>query len=579
MKRHTLAVLTSSVLMLMVILPAAISAQSNAVYRLQGNEEFVYGRIGLNDDGSQRFTFLVVRTPNPDKTIYRREDESYVGVRSIGRGGSMSVDRDVQDFDRYDYFIVFNGNKLGPFDRFKEVKHDNPNVADWISPGGQGLTFSAVEGQHYRLYANSRPQTSYWSYSQTPLVAEAPGKVAFVVQFDRNNWHLRENHRLIKQEYAGIWNLEYSADGSKLMYVGAPERTNERHVYINHERVGGPYTSVLPYVTGFVDNTNTPYFVGSTSSGQEVVVGTRRVNLPRNIRNIGRVYSDSGRLAFSGQDGDRRFSYLYTVSNNTLLEREGRLVGRGLIIANNRAYLNIIESNDNRTLIDQNNNVVFSMPLRELHDTLSSVRADASPTGDIYITYRRADGQGVVLKNGNPYEPAGSDFSRLIHISFNPVTGLPQIGLDISTDDSGNVRRIIHNDKAFDTVGEMDNFERYSVFPPEGPAYWIRRRIHAHRDWRWTVFRENEQVSEEFHHLFALTVSNDGTRFAALVSDDPDADIRDYYSTNRSMHTPVTLMVDGRLINGRFGAPVWSPRDGRFLALTQDGRNIIIRRL
>ncbi|WP_018526319.1 hypothetical protein [Alkalispirochaeta alkalica] len=579
MNKRALVMLTSLALLVILILPAAISAQENVVYRRESDEEFVYGRIGLNDDGTKRYTFLVVRTPNPDKTVYRREDEAYVGVRSIGRGGSMSVDRDVQEFDTFDYYIVFNGDKLGPFDRFKSLRHDNPNVEDWISPDGQGLTFSAVQGQHYQLYANSQRQTMYWSYAQTPLVAEAPGKVAFVVQFDRNNWHLRENRRLVKENYAGITNLEYSSDGSRLLYVGAPDNMRERFVYVNHQRVAGPYRTVMPYVTGFVGSTNTPYFVGNTADGQEMTVGTRRVNLPPNIRSIGRVIYSNGKLAFSGQVDDKHYTYLYTVSSDNLMVREGQLRPQGVISSNNRTYLSIIEPNENRTLIDQNNNVVASFPRSELHETLSQVSYEVCRDGNVYAHFRRANGQGAVLKNGQPFELAGSGFSRTRHFSFNPVTGLPQIALILSDNPEGNQLRIIHNNRALDINGEMDNFERYSAFPPEGPFYWIRRRIHERRDWRWTIYRENEPVSREYPHMFAFTTSPDGKNFAALISTDPDADIRDYYSTNRSMHTRLTMMVDGNLVNGRFGAPVWSPRENRFLALGQSGRNIIIRRL
>lgn len=580
MKQNSLMMLSVCALVCFLVLPAAVQAQSNTVYRLQANEEFVYGRIGLNDDGTQQFTFVVVRTPAPDKTVYRRELDGYAGVQSLLRGGAMSVERNVQDYDLYDYFIVFNGNKLGPFDRFKEVQHDNPNVADWISPNGEGLTFTTVRGQRYTLYANSGPQTEYWSHVQVPLIAEAPDAVAFAIQFDRNNWHLRENRSLIKQEYARFWNLEYSADGSRLMYVGAPNRTNERYVYINHERVAGPYTTVMPYTTGFVGTTNTPYFVGYTPDGQEMTVGTRRVDLPRSVRNIGRVIYSNGRLAFSGTVNDRHYTFLYTVSTNHLMQREGQLRPNGVLTGNNRTYLSIADPNENRILVDQSNEVISSIPRRELHDTFRWVQYRVSPRGDIFADYLRSNGQGVILKNGSPYQPAGSNFSRVIHFSFDPVTGDPRIAINLDAPISSENRRIIQNNRSVDITGEMDNFERYSAFPQEGgPIHWVRRRIPAAQDWRLSIYRENERLTDEFYTVAELTVSHDGSRYAALVSRDPDFRPMWYVSTNRVMHQPLDLLVDGRIVNGRFGAPVWSQRARRFLALTQDGRNVVIRQL
>ena len=84
-------------LVYMLLVPAVISGQANHVYTLQADEEFVYGSLGLNDDGSQRYTFTVVRTPAPDKTVYRRELDAYTGVQPLISGDAMRVDRDVQE--------------------------------------------------------------------------------------------------------------------------------------------------------------------------------------------------------------------------------------------------------------------------------------------------------------------------------------------------------------------------------------------------------------------------------------------------------------------------------------------------
>ncbi|MFP4362483.1 MAG: hypothetical protein ACLFR1_01305 [Spirochaetia bacterium] len=559
-------------LVCMLLVPVVITGQENSIYTLQSNEEFVYGSFGLNDDGSQSYTFTVVRTPAPGKTVYRRELDAYAGVEPMISGGAMRVDQDVQDYDEFDYYIIFNGNRLGPYDRFHDISMEDPNVENWITPDGEGLTFAAVRGQRYNLIINSRMHISYWSHTQAPIVAEAPGTYAYAMQFDRNDWRLREVYDRVHQGFARFWNLEYSADGSRLLYVGAPNRLNERYVYINHERVAGPYTSVLPYVTGFAGDSNTPYFLGHTAEGVELTVGSQRVHLPSGVRNIGRIFYTNGQLAFSGQVDGQQYVFLYTISTSELVQREGRLGGGGILESTTQSYFSIIDWDNNHILIDASNNTVSSIPQSDLGDSTSTVVYRVCPNDNIYAYY-----QGTILRNGQPYEPAGTDFYRIIHFSFNPFTGEPQIAVNLEPELHTNRRRIIYDGRALDITGDMDNFERYSYFSPEGPFYWIKRNIHGTSDWRWQIYRDNKRLTEEFHSIVELTVSDDGSRYAALVSRDPDVNIFHYASTNRIMHSDLDLLVDGQIIDGNFSAPVWSQQAGGFLVMAQDGRDVIIR--
>lgn len=564
-----------------------LTANTNVLHQLGDNEEFVYGTIGLDDDGNQKYTFIVVRVPAPDKTIYRRELDAYMGVQPLLRGGTMSVDNNVKDYDLYDYYIVFNGQRLGPFDRFKDLQQENPNIDDWISPGGKGLTFTTVKGQRYTAMANNRPVTTYWSHVQVPGIAEAPGKIAFYIEFDRNEWNLTENYGIVHRGWRRFSNMEYSKDGSKLLYVGTQEDLSERYVYINHEQVAGPYSTVMPYVTGFVGDTNIPYYLGiirksaggQTTSEFELTVGSTKVNLPQKVQNIGRIHELHGILAFTGKINDKDYTFLYNVNANSLQQVEGAIVHSTMFIHDNQAYFAIRDAQGSMHLITEEGKSLSSVQSRNISNSLRTVNFQICSKGSIYAYYVNSNDKGVVLKNGQPYNLAGSNFSGIRHFSINPVTGRPQIALSVDKRIGTTKRRIIHNDKAIDIQGEMDNFERFSYFPPEGSFYWVKRVIHERNDWRWQLYRENEVLTEEFHGIAALSVSNNGERFAALVSRDPEINATRYLSTNEYMHKPMELMVDGRIIDGRFGAPIWSQKSNRFLVIAQEGRRVVIKQL
>jgi len=67
-----------------------------------------------------------------------------------------------------------------------------------------------------------------------------------------------------------------------------------------------------------------------------------------------------------------------------------------------------------------------------------------------------------------------------------------------------------------------------------------------------------------WHSINSFTYSEDGKRYAMLATDGQNWGGNRYISTNASMNLKETLVINGKKVNGNYGAPLWSPKKINF---------------
>ncbi|MFO8021507.1 MAG: hypothetical protein R6U65_03495, partial [Perlabentimonas sp.] len=78
----------------------ANASSSEKIFSLEPNEEYVYGKVGLHDNGTVKYTFAITRKPNSSKELYIREKLfPYSGSQPLQGGGTMRRNNNPADYD------------------------------------------------------------------------------------------------------------------------------------------------------------------------------------------------------------------------------------------------------------------------------------------------------------------------------------------------------------------------------------------------------------------------------------------------------------------------------------------------
>lgn len=547
-------------------------------YTLASGEELVYGKVGTDANGKERYTFAIVRKSNPAKKVYRRPFDPYTS-RPLSSGRPMRQETEVKSYDRYDYYVLFNGKKFGPWDRIMELLANNPDIDDWVSRDGKSITFSAVKGQRWYPVIASRQGASFWTIGQAPICDQKAGEYRYAMEWSRDTFNIVGKRGFLVKGLKEVKTLTFAEKGTDWLYVAAPEEKNKYYLYLNGTKVTGPHNlfstaDFIPGTSRYYYNAFDPAPGSNGGYTQTVYIDGRKIPLPGNGSVT--MKADRRKVVFtytqvtgsSSPHAKKQIKvYEYDIRNKSLTQHGtyGKLVQ--IIHNGSFFYYTGYDIQGNRILVSEGGKVEARVALAESGNR--SVAARMSPSGDTWLWYEK-NGYTKVLKNGKPWNGAGIPFKRVGYIQFNPINGNPQMVLHVDKTVAANSHVLINGDAKYRVTGGMGKVSTHTLFPEKSnDVYWVRRYVLADRSYKWQLYKNTTPLTGSMRTVAALSTSPDGKRYAALVSDREG--IISYWPMNRVMDKKLQLFVDGKVIPGTYGAPVWSESAKKFLAIESKG--------
>ncbi|MFP4556305.1 MAG: RICIN domain-containing protein [Bacteroidales bacterium] len=570
------------------------TTNSGSIASLAPDEEFIYGKIGLNDKGSVRYTFAMTRKPNQDKELYKREMDMPYGPQPIMGGGQMKVEKNPKDYDMYDYSVIFNGNKIGTYDRIYDIPQDDGDIDNWITPDGQHISFAGVKGQkYYPIVGNKETWVYFWSVIQAPSFDPTSSRNSFAMEWGPDDARLVEDGSFKLKGWKVITDVKYAYNNKDLLYVGAQENKSERHVYLNHKPIAGPYNLVTQI--GFLPGTNKPYYnafkrvtVDNTSKAKRsVLIGDREFNFSTD-QHIGNLMIMNPWVCFTVKvnntdyDGDDRFKkhsveiWKYNHRTDELIKYGNYAYDARVHKTGNTFYITTYDTKGSSILLSSDGKMLDKITPEKKGKGTAAFRV--SPNGDFFTFFSKGMKKPYTLKkNGEVFKIDGVDKIMGIEtLKFCPKTG--KVNLVVAKDQSvGSMdRTVINGNYRFDIKGRAHG--SWMHFAQEGndviSIYEFKRENEKH--FTNQIYRNGQPASDLlFRSVLELCISPDASRYAALVTEaDCETAAGEYFTENQYMDLKRKLMVDGKIIEGNFGAPVWSKEKNKFVVLKQEGKSV-----
>lgn len=544
------------------------------IYVLQSGEEMVYGKIGLKDDGDIRYTFAMIRKPNPSKVVYNTERSiPYGGSDEVLSGKRVAI-QNPKSYDLFDYWVIFNGKKFGPYDRVYELQLKYSNIDEWVSPDGKSIRFLAAVGdRYYLIMANNQLPLSVRSIANDFCFDHSSHRATIAIKWGINNYYLCEDGGIKLKEWKYIDRITYADNGKDLLYVGAETDFGKMYVYLNHQRIAGPFSAITH--VGFLPGTSKPYYNGSNSGND--------ASLPKSAFTVGDQSIDSypstpgilnSHIVFSAtktvQGKNTHSIYDYNYSSDELKRYAGYPTVSNPILSKSSIYFSVQNAQGDRLLVKQDGTVIDKVTKAEYKS--GYVDYKVSPDDDYYTMFGTA-GQFKVRKNGKSFAPAGNKIFGVNSLPFNPVNGKLQM---VIKKGQGVNRRIIYGDSYIDVDSDIVS-EKSIVFAPQSNDIFTLRRVGGSNyfDYKVQLYKNNTPLSESlWTSVSEFIVSPDGKRHAALVTENLVTDFVKikysyYWTENDLMDIKRILIVDGERKGTNYGLPVWSDTKGKFLVLME----------
>ncbi|HDS02093.1 MAG TPA: hypothetical protein ENN72_00090 [Firmicutes bacterium] len=386
------------------------------IYTLREGEEFVYGKIGLFDDGQMKYTLAVVRKPNTEKPIYEAGFDPYE-PRPLGEP-LLKLNPNPKPYEQYDFFLIFNGVKYGPFDRILDMDQSDPDTDHWVSHDGKNISFSYVVREKYYPYVNGFPGVPFWTTNQAPVHDPVYGQTEFAIEASRYRFRLFKRAKIVLDNWMYMGDLHTSEDGTHFLYVGGEATPEERYVYINHEKKTGPYYLVSR--VGFIPGTNEFYCAGfdKQSNYKKVVLGEKRVAVPEGTQ-VTNFHVSSKKIIFTLETPlpalrekigilGRKFDVVeYDIASKTIRSSGPYFKQLAVREAKGDFYFWTIDGQDDLVMIAPGGRILERFSVSDPLVFWSSSRVAVTPQGDWYIAYKK-------LKEGGDYDKPGT-YTYVLH--------------------------------------------------------------------------------------------------------------------------------------------------------------------
>ncbi len=573
---------------------SAATTNTGSIASLASNEEFVYGRVGLKENGRVKYTFAMTRKPNNSKQIYIREMRMPYGPQPIVGGGQMRVQKNPKDYDMYDYFVIMNGQRIGPYDRIYDIHQDEGDVDKWITPDGKHVSFAGVKGQKYYPVFGSKPSGIYfWSVVQAPSYDPTSSKTTYAMEWGPDDTRLIENGSVKLKGWKVISDVNYASNNKDLLYVGAQDDKRKRRIYLNHTPIAGPFNLVTQ--VGFLPGTNKPYYnafnrvtVDNTSKAKKsVLIGDREFNFSSdqqigNLKIIDPWVCFTVKVNNTDYNGDDRFKkqsvevWKYNYRTDEIVKYGKYAYNASVHETGDTFYITSYDTNGSSLLISADGKILDTVTAQEKGK--GSAAFKVSSNGDFFTFYWKGMKKPYVLKkNGEQFKIDGVDKIMGVEtLKFCPKTG--KVNLVVAKDQSvGSMdRTVINGNYRFDIKGRAHG--NWMHFAEEGndviSIYEFKRENEKH--FTKQIYKNGKPLSDLlFRSILQLRISPDASRYAALVTEvDCDTPAGQYFTENQYMDLKRKLLVDGKIIEGNFGSPVWSREKNKFLVLKQEGNSM-----
>ncbi|MGE0079432.1 MAG: hypothetical protein AB7S48_16345 [Bacteroidales bacterium] len=561
------------------------------IYELQMGEELVYGKVGLNSDCDIKYTFAIVRKPNLDKPVFRQKSTLH-GSTDNQNTITMELDPNPMDYDRFDYWVVFNKQKFGPYDRVEGIDPNEPDVDEWVSRDGKSISFIGVKGKQHYAIVGSKVSHGFLGANPELTCDVKSGKNTFAVKWADRDFRLMEDGATKLSGWQALENIVYSEDGTNLLYVGARDNLHEKYIYLNNDVIAGPYYCVTQL--GFIPGTNRVYFAGfnqriedgvAMNNYEYIAIANKRIIIPDGSC-VGDFKFCNGRVSLNvnadcdgfgikdkASDGVKDFTiYEYDVKSGETNQLEGYSLSLQTAIVGNSFYYMTYDKLGNYLLVKEGGTILDKVTKAERGD--NTVYFKVSPNGDFYTYFSNsADKSFALKKNGKPFAVSNTPIMGIDKLSFSAATDNLQMVITTNKTEELEARTIINGDSLFCLNGKMDVAKTY--FASEGnPVYsFIQSNSGANAQYR--LYRNGNLLNNTYWgDVPAFSLSCNGERYAMLTINDGVGGV--YYPKNSIMNLHPRLIVDGKIMEGVFGAPIWSPKESKFMVIRQNNAIIEI---
>lgn len=405
------------------------------ICQVQIGEELVYGKVGLADDGNIKYTFAIIRNFNGEKQVLKRALDSS-GSYSILNSNILKFETNANDYDKFDYWVVFNGKRFGPYSRIDGVNRNEQDVDEWVTRDGKGINFVGWNDSGYSLIIGGREVLN--SQEPSPIVSFdcKSGTNTYVMRYGFDDYRLVENGVLRLDGWRLIDRINYSEDGQNLLYVGAKANKDELYVYLNHEIIAGPYQVVSQL--GFVPGTNQVYFVGCSQviddsvvvcSFGYIAIGKKRIIIPDG-GSVGDFSFCQGRVSFyvSSDNPDAKNKdcykakdfvvYEYNTSTGETKQHDGYGLMVQTVVVGDSFYYETYNKQGDKLLVKEGGAVLDIVSRSEGGDGAAFFRV--APNGTFYTGIGNSINQKVTLKrNGKSFVVSDIPVVEVEKLSFS----------------------------------------------------------------------------------------------------------------------------------------------------------------
>lgn len=542
----------------------AVSNDSSNIYTLQSGEEFVFGKIGYK--GTQRYTVAIVRKYNPNKEFY----QFYGNYYNQALNANLRKNSNPENYDKYDYYLIFNGKKFGAYDHiFAMSEKESSDIDKWVSDDGKHISFTGTVGNKWYPIIFNNKANSFRAPYQAPAYTGMGDKWAYTMWWsEKDGYKLCEQGKITVNSSKMIEQPVYSKSG-KLLYVSAPdEKYGQNYIYLDHQKIDGPFKNIASNGIGFIPNTEKIYY----NTSKKVKIGNKGYTCKEDETINGFKISESI-ISFIVLNKKSRLNTIFEYTNKT-----GEMISHGAY----KGYVHINKygksfyyvSHDTKKLqyfvIDKGGKVLWE---KQYLKTDGSPNCRMSPMGDLYCWYKE-NNVLKIEKNGKIIDFDGN-IAGISLITFNPVSGMPIIHAEIDKIATGKKHHLYYGNLSFDLSGNLNAGKLYPT--DNGKSIFYTVRTVQNNIWTYKLYKNGQNIDNKAYTVISdFTLSSSGDKYAMLVSNKHQAD---YITVNEQMDANWKLVFNSKELPGKYGAPLWSDKDNAIIVMKQVGRNIVIEKL
>ncbi len=566
--------------LLFALLLSNLTGSANPFYTLAAGEEFVYGKIGTFEDGSLKYTLAIVRKRNENKTFYRMGFQPYQ-PRIVQGGGNLKAYENPRDYHQYDVYLIFNGQKFGPYDEVYDMDFTDPDPDEWVSDDGKTISFCGQKGKKFMGVVHNTERSTFWVPSQALNIDVKHPEDIFTVAYGEGDVRMYRDGQQIQTQLNYFKTLKHSANGN-LLYAATDKASGEKGLYLNHQKIDSEAKSIGG---DFIPGTDQLYYIENFEDGSKKLhLGSQEFYFNANDE-IAKIEFIDGYVSFVVRK-DKTWEntiYEYDLKTQQMHHHGPYLITRMAKLYNPLGYAIMHQSKENDayvhtyTFLKAGGEVIekYIRPAKA-----STPILQIAPSNDIYIIKRESPVR--ITKNGKPY-PFDGNVEQVNKTGIMPSSGQLYTISTVKSEFNNmanNAIRIDIGDQSYFCKGHPTMY----IPTTEAPVLYTVNRAAGEDNRQNMLFKNCEPLlNETWKHIEQPAISANGEHFAVMVFNYGDKwqvnSIMGYYPTNGCMHQDWHLLVDGKEMPGNYGFPAYLKDQNKLVALKQEGNQLVVKDL